>query len=287
MMNEPSDNRRRKDMTLKCVSIVCALLLCIPSLNAQSGSPAPDPISGTWTGWMGRDESQKMPITVAFERNGAVMTGVITGPPHPGKIRSGTFDPATGALKFEVVVQDDAQTIVVFEGKVSGDAAAGRVSFNNQTGIFNITRKAAAGPTGTGSNARMDPGLAAVRGRFGEVSQHVIRAADLVPADKYTFRPTASVRTFGEQIAHIADAYNYFCTNASGKKVEWSEATEKGSLDKATLTQKLKQATDACWPAYSGSGQLEPLLQNVTHANLHYGNIVTYMRMLGLVPPSS
>ena len=270
-------------MKLNSLLIACSLLLGTDSIGAQSRALAADPIAGTWTGAMW-DESRKHPITITFERDGAAMTGVITGPPSPGKVRSGTYDPDTGSLKFEVVVEGDANTVVVFDGKVNGDTAAGRVSVNNHAGSFSITRKAAAA---AGARSAADPATAAIRGRFGEVSQYIMKAADLVPADKYTFRPTASVRTFGEQIGHVADAYNYFCTRAGGKNVQWSEAVEKGSLDKATLVQKLRQATDACWAQYSGTGQIDPLLQNVTHANLHYGNIVTYLRIMGLVPPSS
>ena len=62
---------------------------------------------------------------------------------------------------------------------------------------------------------------------------------------------------------------------------------EKGITDKATLVKKLKQSTDACTAAYGGKGKPGELLRNISHSNLHYGNVITYMRMLGLVPPSS
>lgn len=125
-----------------------------------------------------------------------------------------------------------------------------------------------------------------LRGGFEEVSGWIQRAAELVPADRYTYRPTAGVRTVGEMIAHIVDGYVWYCSNASGKPTEWSDATEKGRLDKATLQQRLKASTDACTAAYQRGQQL-PLLQNIGHASLHYGNLVTYLRMMGLTPPSS
>lgn len=125
-----------------------------------------------------------------------------------------------------------------------------------------------------------------LRGGFQEVSGWILRAAELAPADKYTYRPTASVRTFGEMVAHIADGYIWYCSNAAGKETGWSDATEKGRLDKATLQRQLKTATDACNAAYE-RGQMLPLLQNIGHASLHYGNLVTYLRMMGLTPPSS
>src|SRR5262249_38293527 len=125
-----------------------------------------------------------------------------------------------------------------------------------------------------------------LRKGFSEVSGWVTKAADLVPADKYNYKPTQSVRAFGQLIAHIADSYNYYCAAAGGAKTQWSDAVEKGALDKATLVQKLKQATSACDAAY-GASQAPPLIANIAHTNLHYGNIITYMRMMGMTPPSS
>jgi len=128
---------------------------------------------------------------------------------------------------------------------------------------------------------------AALRKSFTEVSGWVSKAAELAPADKYNYRPTQSARTFGQQIAHIADSYNYYCARAAGKNIEWSDAIEKGATDKATLVPKLKQSLNACNAVYGGSGQTGALIENIGHTNLHYGNIITYMRMLGLTPPSS
>lgn len=130
-------------------------------------------------------------------------------------------------------------------------------------------------------------GYAMLKGGFGEVNGWVTKAADMVPADKYNYRPTDSVRTFGQLVAHITDSYNYYCAAGSGKKVEWSDATEKGSTDKETLAPKLKQAVDACNAAYGSPSEVKPLFENVAHTNLHYGNIITYMRMMGMKPPSS
>jgi uncharacterized damage-inducible protein DinB len=136
----------------------------------------------------------------------------------------------------------------------------------------------------------MDPGAALKQG-FGEVSGWLLKAAEMVPSDKYSYRPTTSVRTYGEMLGHVADGYNYFCGRAAGKKVEWSDATAQGKTDKATIVSALKTATSACSAAHNlGGGErsgLPLLLQNFGHANLHYGNVVTYIRMLGLVPPSS
>jgi uncharacterized damage-inducible protein DinB len=127
-----------------------------------------------------------------------------------------------------------------------------------------------------------------LRNGFNEVSAWVTAAAEMVPADKYNYRPVDTVRTFGQLIAHITDSYNYFCAHGVGNKVEWVTPVEKGATDKDTLLPKLKEAVGKCNAAYSsGNGQLRPLFTNVGHTSLHYGNIITYMRMMGLKPPSS
>jgi hypothetical protein len=72
------------------------------------------------------------------------------------------------------------------------------------------------------------------------------------------------------------------------RNLEWSGAIEKGKTDKTTVTRKLKESL-AVWTAAYGSSTSNPagLLVNVSHTNLYYGNIVTYLRMMGLVPPTS
>jgi len=123
---------------------------------------------------------------------------------------------------------------------------------------------------------------------FQQVSGWVSKSADLVPADKYSYKPVDTVRTFGELIGHITDSYNYFCAHAAGNKVQWADPAEKGKTDKETLLPKLKEAVDKCNAVYgSEASPVAPLLDNVAHTNLHYGNIITYMRMMGLKPPSS
>lgn len=136
------------------------------------------------------------------------------------------------------------------------------------------------------AQGRPDDVPALLKGGFAEVNGWIVKSAELVPADRYTYRPVATVRTFGELVAHVADGYNWYCANASGKQTEWSDAVEKGRTDKATVVVKLKQAADACTAA-SEKGQPMQLMQNIGHANLHYGNMITYLRMMGLVPPSS
>jgi hypothetical protein len=274
-------------MKLRSLLLACFVLLSAVPITAQSTGTSADPITGTWVGHMGPGATPRFAITLelTFDGKGAV-SGTLVGLPSPGEIRSGTFDPQTGALKLQAAPTGDSVVRLVLEGTVVLDTATGRVSGDNQTGVFKITKKGA-----EASASAQQPGandtVAALRYGFGEVSGWITKAADLVPADKYSYRPAPSVRTFGQQIAHVADSYNYFCARAAGRNAQWSDAVEKGATDKATLVQKLKQATGACNTAYGGSGQTGSLMANIAHANLHYGNVITYLRMLGLTPPSN
>jgi hypothetical protein len=133
-----------------------------------------------------------------------------------------------------------------------------------------------------------DAALASVRKGFTDLSAWIIKSAELVPADKYGFKPTPAVRSFGQLLAHSIDGYVYYCTRAAGRSVEWSDATEKGPLDRATLVRRLKEATTSCEAAHgAGARDVVPLIDNLGHASLHYGNMITYLRLMGLTPPSS
>lgn len=258
-------------------------MLSATALLAQSN----DPVSGTWTGHIGPGPTPQLAVTLELKFDGkSAVTGTISGFPTPGDVKTGSFDPATGALKLSLGEAGNAQVMLVAEGTIVLGSATGRVSADNQTGTFKFTKSgaaASAAPAGQQPNDAM----AAARGGFEEVHGWVTKAAEAVPADKYSYRPVGTVRTFGQLVGHLADAYNWYCANAAGRKTEWADPSEKGNTDKATVTAKLKQAADGCKSAYASGGQFRELLGNVGHTNLHYGNIITYMRMMGLVPPSS
>jgi hypothetical protein len=130
---------------------------------------------------------------------------------------------------------------------------------------------------------------AAVKFGFEEVSGWLAAAAAAVPAEKYTYKPVGTVRSFGELMAHAADGMNWFCGSAkAARDVAWSDAVEKGGTDKVKVVAALKTATAGCAAVYgSPSSRIDKLMANVAHSNLHYGNAITYLRMLGLKPPSS
>ena len=137
------------------------------------------------------------------------------------------------------------------------------------------------------AQSRPDSTRMAVTFGFDEVVGWINKSVAMVPAEKFTYKPVVTVRTFGELTAHVADGMNWYCGQATGRKTDWSDAVEKGQTDKATVVAALKKAVDFCTTQYKGTGRVPNLMANVAHTNLHYGNMITYIRMLGMVPPSS
>lgn len=128
-----------------------------------------------------------------------------------------------------------------------------------------------------------------MRQGFGEVAAFVVRAGEMVPEAQYGHRPAAGVRTFGQLIGHIADGNNYYCGRAAGRNVEWAETVALSNAGKAELLARLRESITACTAAHTAANAARgnELLANFGHVNHHYGNIVTYLRTLGLTPPSS
>ena len=262
-------------MKVKALLVACCLLLPVASTAGQTA----DPVSGKW----GKDGQTLLDLM--YDGKGAVTGTIMAGRPgNLAPIRTGTFDPSTGALKLQGEAKDPdtgAAMPYVIEGKLANGALGVTAAFGGDyKGDFALTKLA---PAPGGAPADVSPAAKS----FAEVSDWITRSAEMVPADKYSYRPAPTVRTFGQIVGHVADAYNYYCAQASGKKVQWSDPIEKGTTDKAMLASKLKQATDTCTATYASGGDLATLVENVGHTNLHYGNMITYIRMLGLVPPSS
>jgi hypothetical protein len=262
-------------------------LFTIP-IAAQTPAPVEDPISGSWKGEIGPGGGQRFSalFELKLDARGAV-TGSVTGPPKPGQITSGTFDVKTGALKFVVEVKgEDAPSLFHFNGAVAAGVASGSVKGDGVEGEFKLT-KVTSDSASAAQQAGANETTAALQKGYGELRDWVTKAAEITPADKYSYQPTASVRTFSQVLAHIADSYNFYCAAARGEKIQWSDAVEKGPGDKETLVRKLKQATEACNTVYAKGGRIVPMVDNIGHTGLHYGNLITYMRMMGLKPPSS
>jgi uncharacterized damage-inducible protein DinB len=159
----------------------------------------------------------------------------------------------------------------------------------------------AAAPAFAQSASRSGSATSEIRKAWETARGYLMDAAMEVPESVYAFRPTPDVRTFGELIAHLAGAQDSFCAEALGEPQSAEDAVEKTTKTKAALVEALKKSSDHCARAYAMSDQdaakpltgdekgsrLSMLVMNLTHDNEHYGNIVTYMRMNHMIPPSS
>jgi uncharacterized damage-inducible protein DinB len=143
--------------------------------------------------------------------------------------------------------------------------------------------------------------VSAQKGLHTTVANNLIRAAEKMPEDKYAFKATDEVRSFAQLIGHVSDAQYTFCSIAMGQQPS-PRGIEKSKSAKSDLVQALKDAVAFCDKAYDMTDsqgaevvkvfgrempKLTVLSFKTAHDNEHYGNIVTYMRLNKLVPPSS
>ena len=138
------------------------------------------------------------------------------------------------------------------------------------------------------------------RRAYDGIKNNLIRMAEKVPEDQYGFQPTPEVRTFGQLVAHVADAQTRTCSAVTGE-IKSGDAASKTT--KADLVAALKESSAACDAAFDsltdanasqmismGRGQrtkLGALTGVLTHDNEEYGYMAVYLRLKGIVPPSS
>ena len=137
---------------------------------------------------------------------------------------------------------------------------------------------------------------------YGIAKNDVLKSADKIPESLWSFQPTPEVRTVAQMFAHVADGQYEFCgVAAEGKSL--SKDIEKTRKTKAEIVAALNEAFAYCDAAYakmtdataaelaSFGGmritRLGAMDFNTAHTMEHYGNLVTYMRLKGIVPPSS
>jgi uncharacterized damage-inducible protein DinB len=130
----------------------------------------------------------------------------------------------------------------------------------------------------------------------------LLSSAEKMSEENYSFKPTGAVRSYGQIIGHIADVQYTFCSAVLGEKNP-DLKIEKTKTTKAALLAALKESYAYCDKPYNdltdvtaaqavkhNKAELPKLFllnTNITHAALHYGNLITYMRLKNIVPPSS
>jgi len=156
------------------------------------------------------------------------------------------------------------------------------------------------------SAAPANPISRAIVKAWESAKRNLIESAEQMPESDYEFKPVDQVRTFGQLLAHVAGANYVFCSAARGEKSPSSEdAFEKNARTKAAIIKALSDSVGYCDVAYKGltdrsaaesialpfdggdGPRAAALIDNTGHLNEHYGNLVTYFRIKGMVPPSS
>jgi uncharacterized damage-inducible protein DinB len=151
-----------------------------------------------------------------------------------------------------------------------------------------------------------NPISGAIREGWDGAKRNLTRATEAMPDARFNFKPVDTVRTFGQIVAHVAGANYIFCAAARGEKAPYSEDHfEKTTTTKAAIAKALADSIAYCDAAYKslddrgaaemvtapfGSGKsarASALMGNTGHVQEHYGNLVTYLRINGIVPPSS
>jgi uncharacterized damage-inducible protein DinB len=170
-----------------------------------------------------------------------------------------------------------------------------------RTAVMTLSLALAAG--GSPSGAQPASLTTDVKRDYAVIRDYFIRAAEKMPEEDYGFKPSPDVRTFAQQVAHVADDQYNLCGPARGetRKAAYTDIEDRLSK-KADLVPALKAAfayCDGAYDALTDSSGAEPsaggkrrnkfsmLNWNLWHTWEHYGNVVVYLRMKGLVPPSS
>jgi uncharacterized damage-inducible protein DinB len=137
---------------------------------------------------------------------------------------------------------------------------------------------------------------------YARLKNILARSAEKMPEENYGFKPVDTVRSYGQIVGHVADAQYLFCSLAMGEKGPGLDI-EHTKTSKADLIAALNTAFAYCDKAYGSmtdasavqtiklfgndAPRMSALIVNNMHNMEHYGNLVTYMRMKGIVPPSS
>jgi uncharacterized damage-inducible protein DinB len=135
------------------------------------------------------------------------------------------------------------------------------------------------------------------------IKRNVSEAAEKMPEANFSFKPSPEVRSFGEMVGHIAESQHGTCLRLKGEQPPFERGSIEKKTAKADLVKALQDSIAACDGVYGtstdesllkptkfGQNEIAPinvLWSNISHSNEHYGNLVTYMRIKGLVPPST
>ncbi len=136
--------------------------------------------------------------------------------------------------------------------------------------------------------------------KYNAIKTNLTKAAENMPEDGYSLQPSKEERVFGAWVAHVADAQASACSGIAGERKNIGAASK---TTKADLVAALKQSFDICDVVFAGTTEANAsemvanfggqtpraaaLYGTIIHSNECYGNMAVYLRLKGLVPPST
>jgi len=126
--------------------------------------------------------------------------------------------------------------------------------------------------------------------RWSETADKLVQLAGEFPAELYEFRPAPEVRTFAEQARHAAFWNRYLAATLRGETPDGSanELPAAELPDKPRIVQALRDSFAAVAGAAAGNADAAgDVISYIGHNSEHYGQMVIYYRLNGLVPPAS
>lgn len=131
---------------------------------------------------------------------------------------------------------------------------------------------------------------------YNPVRQFLESAAEAMPADKYDFRLTPGQMTFGEWINHSTERNYLDCSSLRGEPNPMPKSQTDQIKGKADIAKNLKESFAYCDATFgklddarilSSQQMVISFLHTVVHNNEIYGNVVGYLRVSGITPPST
>jgi len=150
-----------------------------------------------------------------------------------------------------------------------------------------------------------DPEVKVVLDSWNEIGRKLTAMAEDFPEDKYDFKPTPAERSFAEQLLHAAGSMYYFTNSATGQKLPAAEDPKRDEYKtKADIVAFVKKSVADGAAAIQSKGEkglmtevvylpdqkarvLDIAYGLIEHSGEHYGQLVVYYRLAGLVPPES
>jgi hypothetical protein len=138
---------------------------------------------------------------------------------------------------------------------------------------------------------------------YNRLKGNILKAADKMPADSYAFQPTPDIRTYARVVNHITEVQLSICGGLNGETPDALPKVPAETAGKADIVAALQASYAECDKAYAAltdSNLLEKVTmgpvtrarisfawQNAAHDDEQYATLALYLRLKGLVPPSS